>query len=83
MMRLHETLTHPTVSRDWLSMVGCWWRFCSRIRAPPVRKAMPGTRSKRRMTTPTTDAWRIRRLDDQSAGNGQACDFCHILAVDK
>jgi hypothetical protein len=52
----------PMVRSEWFSSVGCACRFCSRIRAPPVKKAMPGMSNRCKRTTPATDAWRIRSL---------------------
>jgi hypothetical protein len=54
--------THPIVNRDWFICTLCACRFCSKMRAPPVRKAIPGMRSRCRMTTPAMVAWRRRSL---------------------
>jgi hypothetical protein len=54
--------THPIVNRDWFICTLCACKFCSKMRAPPVRKAMPGMRSRCRMTTPAMVAWRRRSL---------------------
>jgi hypothetical protein len=44
--------TYPSVRSEWLSCVGWACRFCSQMRAPPVRKAMPGMSRRWSTTTP-------------------------------